>query len=64
MQRDLGRHDAESEFLQKEISEMRQELKKISSILSEAQGSWRAMVAMSGIAATLGAIVVKYWPHQ
>jgi putative NADH-flavin reductase len=64
MQRDIGRHDAEIEALQREIAEMRVELKKITIILSEAKGGWRTLLLVGGAAGTLGAFLVKHWPFS
>jgi len=64
MQRDIGRHEAEIEFLQKEIVEMRAELKQITRILSEAQGGWKTLLLVGGAAGTLSAFFVKHWPFN
>lgn len=57
--RDLGRHDAEIETLQKEIAELRQEIKQISKILAEARGGWRTMMLLGGAAGAVGAAFAK-----
>jgi len=57
--RDLGRHDAEIETLQKEIAELRQEIKQISKILNEARGGWRTMMLLGGAAGAVGAAFAK-----
>lgn len=57
--RDLGRHDAEIETLQKEIAELRQEIKQISKILNEARGGWRTMMLLGGAAGAVGATIAK-----
>jgi len=57
--RDLGRHDAEIETLQKEIAELRQEIKQISKILNEARGGWRTMMLLGGAAGAVGAAITK-----
>ena len=57
--RDIGRHDAEIETLQKEIAELRHESKKISKILNEARGGWRTMMLLGGAAGAVGAAFAK-----
>jgi hypothetical protein len=57
--RDIGRHDAEIETLQKEIAELRQEIKQISKILNEARGGWRTMMLLGGAAGAVGAAFAK-----
>ena len=57
--RDIGRHDAEIETLQKEIAELRQEIKQISKILNEARGGWRTMMLLCGAAGAVGAAFAK-----
>lgn len=59
LSRDIGRHDAEIEALQKEISELRQEIKQISKILNEARGGWRTMMLLGGAAGAVGAAIAK-----
>jgi len=57
--RDIGRHDAEIETLQKEIAELRHEIKQISKILNEARGGWRTMMLLGGAAGAVGAAFAK-----
>jgi len=59
LSRDIGRHDAEIEALQKEIAELRQEIKQISKILNEARGGWRTMMLLGGAAGAVGAAIAK-----
>jgi len=59
LSRDIGRHDAEIEALQKEIAELRQEIKQISKILHEARGGWRTLMLLGGAAGAVGATIAK-----
>lgn len=59
MERDIGRHDAEIEALQREISELRVEVREISRMLSEARGGWRSLMLVGGAASALGALMAK-----
>lgn len=55
--RDLGRHDAEIDHLKAEVHAMRMDLSEIKSMLSEAKGGWRVLMAVSGFAATVASAV-------
>lgn len=59
MERDIGRHDAEIEALQREIAELRVEVREISKMLSEARGGWRSLMLVGGAASALGALMSK-----
>lgn len=63
MHRDLGRHEAEIESLQREIHELRLEVKEISRMLNEARGGWRSLMLVGGIASTIGAALTKAWGY-
>lgn len=47
------RHEVELEYIQKELRELRQEVKQISSILNEAKGSWKALIGVGSLASAL-----------
>jgi hypothetical protein len=51
--RDLGRHDAEIDNLKNEVHAMREDLSEIKKMLSEAQGGWKVMMAVSGLIAAV-----------
>lgn len=53
------RHEVELEYIQKELSELRREVKQISAILSRAQGSWKTLVAIGGFASAVTVAVTK-----
>jgi prefoldin subunit 5 len=64
--RDLGRHEAEIESLQRELTAVHAELREVKECLqsiretlSEAKGGWKTLMWLSGISATAGAIVFK-----
>jgi hypothetical protein len=59
MHRDIGRHDAEIEALQREIKELRMEVREISRMLSEARGGWRSLMLIGGVASAIGAGFTK-----
>lgn len=64
--RTIGQHDAQIEGLQKQVATLHadmarvlQQLQSISATLSEAKGGWRMLLAVGGLAATVGAMVAK-----
>lgn len=70
IQRDIGRHDAQIEALERDVKRMREEmhemriefaseLRKINETLSEARGGWRTLMLVGGVSATVGAAVAK-----
>jgi hypothetical protein len=60
MARDIGRHDAQIETLQADMSEMKKDVHEIKLILAQAQGSWKTLVAVGGFAAFIGGIFTKF----
>lgn len=54
------RHDVEIEIIQRELRELRGEVKEIVKILSSAQGSWRGMLAMGGFASAVASLVAAF----
>lgn len=54
------RHDVEIEMIQRELRELRGEVKEIVKILSRAQGSWKAMLAMGGFASAVASLVTAF----
>ena len=58
-QRDIGRHDAEIDALQSDMKELKHDVKKILSTLSEARGGWKTLLLVAGIAGTMGALATK-----
>jgi hypothetical protein len=66
LHRDLGRHDAQIEALERDIQRLTQvvdamdtKLGEIHTTLAEAKGGWRVLLAVGGIAGTLGAGLAK-----
>lgn len=68
--RDIGRHDAQIEALERDVKRMREEmhemrteftaeLRKINETLSEARGGWKTLMMVGGASATIGALVHK-----
>jgi len=57
LQRELGRHDAEIVALQKDMTEVKGDVKQILAFVAQAQGSWKTLMAVSGFAAAVGGAV-------
>lgn len=68
--RDIGRHDAQIEALERDVKRMREEmhemrteftaeLRAINATLSEARGGWKIMMMVGGASATIGALSYK-----
>lgn len=55
-ERQLGRHDAEIESLQRDMEELKRDVKSILSVLSEAKGGWKTMMLVAGAAGAMGAL--------
>jgi len=68
--RDIGRHDAQIEALERDVKRMREEmhemraeftteLRAINATLSEARGGWKTLMMVGGASATIGALAHK-----
>lgn len=62
MQRDLGRAEGRLDSLEADMTELKRDVKAIREILSETKGSWRALLAVAGLAGTIGAGLAKLIP--
>lgn len=69
LQRDLGKHDAQIEALERDMKEMKADLRRvfdkleqINTTLSEAKGGWRTLMWVSGCSAAAGGLIVKFLP--
>jgi hypothetical protein len=54
------KHEVEIENIQRELRELRQDVKQITLILNRAQGSWKALVMVGGFASAVGAAMAKF----
>lgn len=57
LHRQIGRHDAQIVTLQTDMSEVKADVKKILAFMNQAQGSWKTLVAIGGLAAAVGGAV-------
>lgn len=53
----IGRHDAQIVSLQTDMTEVKADVKKILAFMNQAQGSWKTLVAIGGLAAAVGGAV-------
>ena len=58
-ERDLGRHEEAIETLKDEVAALRDDIAEIKNILASAKGSWKMLLAVGGIAGTVGAAIFK-----
>lgn len=59
VERDLGKHDAQIDTLQKEVMLIRKDLDDIKKLLERTRGGWQALTIVAGIAGSVGAFVMK-----
>ena len=70
LHRDLGKHDAQIEALERDMKYMRQEVQEmrtefaaaladINKTLSEAKGGWKTLMWVGGAGATVGVVMTK-----
>ncbi len=69
MQRDLGRAEGRLTGLERNLEAIKgsldgqgERLSRIETLLAEAKGSWRVLLAVAGLAGTIGAALVKMLP--
>lgn len=53
---DMGKHEAQIDSLEREVSALRNDVREIREILDRAAGGWRVIMAASGASATAGAV--------
>ena len=64
--RDIGRHDAQIESLQRQVEQLHSDmgtmitqLQEIHRTLAEARGGWKTLMAAAGLASAVTALAVK-----
>jgi hypothetical protein len=65
--RDFGRLEAEVISLQKQVTAMAEDMRAVRSLLDQASGSWRVIVAVAGITSAATALAIKvlpFWPFK
>jgi outer membrane murein-binding lipoprotein Lpp len=54
-------HD-QNDRLEDRMNAMQQDIKELLAAMENARGSWRTLVLLGGAAATLGGLLVKFFP--
>jgi hypothetical protein len=65
--RDFGRLEAEVLSLQKQVTAMAEDMRAVRSLLDQASGSWRVIVAVAGMTSAITALAIKIvpiWPFR
>lgn len=57
--RTLGKHDAKISTLESDVKEIKDSVRTILAVLSEAKGGWKTLMLVAGVAGTLGAFSTK-----
>lgn len=57
--RDLGRHDAQIESLEREVHALRADISDIKKIVEQTKGAWAMLSWLVALAAAVGAVVTK-----
>lgn len=63
--RAFGRLEADVENLQREMGELRKDVKKLVDGFNQAKGGWKTLLLVAGVAGTMGALTTKLlaiWP--
>ena len=60
--RTLGEHGARLDAVERDIAEIKSDVKKILAQVNEARGGWRLMMTLGSASAAVGAILATYLP--
>lgn len=60
--RELGEHDERLKTLEREMTELRADIKLVLRELHEAKGGWKTLMLISGAAGAVGALLGKFFP--
>jgi hypothetical protein len=61
--KDVAVLQAEMRDVRDDIKEIKDDVRELLKFTQEARGSWKTVVAISGAAAAMGALVAKIVPH-
>lgn len=65
--RDFGRLEAEVKATQRQVEDMASDLKAMRTMMDNATGGWRVIVAVAGITSAVTALAIKllpFWPFR
>ena len=63
LHRDLGILEAQVATLNREMREVKNDLRIIRDLLSQARGGWRTLAFVCGLSATVGGLLAKFLGH-
>lgn len=59
LQHAIGRHEAQIDNLERDMGEVKIDVKAILAALSEARGGWKTIMIVAGVAGAMGALAAK-----
>ena len=62
IEREIGVHDERLRTLEREMGEIRADVKEVLQQLHEAKGGWKTALLLAGVAGSAGALVGKFLP--
>lgn len=57
LSRDMGKHGAQIENLEREVNALRADIREIREILDQANGGWRVLMWVAGASSASGAVI-------
>lgn len=61
-EREIGEHGARLLTLEKDMTELKGDVKQILAEMHKAKGGYKTLMLVSGMAATVGALIGKFFP--
>ena len=61
-QREIGRQGGRLDSLERDMSELKTDVKAIRETLSQAKGGWKTLLMVGGAAGAVGAVIGKFIP--
>jgi len=61
--RDYGRMEAQVEQLTADVHTLKQTVESMRDMMQQAQGGWKSIMLLAGIASTIGAVVTWFAAH-
>jgi chromosome condensin MukBEF ATPase and DNA-binding subunit MukB len=61
-EREMGAVGVKLEALEKDVADMKSDLREIRDALNQAKGGWRVLMMVSGASGAIGAAIVKFLP--
>jgi hypothetical protein len=61
-ERTIGQHGARLDALERDIEEIKADVKQVLQQMAEAKGGWRLLMLVGGMSATVGGFIAKYLP--